>query len=226
MTEPPESRWRPRGVLGRPRINSTRAPCVLHHNLQRAPATSTVPPSPPRSTITSWSIRSSSTPSPRRRGLHPWRIHRRRGRARRARHRSQPRRSERAGPRREPSGRSGPLLRGLPRLAAHPRIREVHPRVGGGTDRRRADGLTAGAPLSRPRAVSRRRASRRRGIRTSRTTTSTAGRSARSGCPSTRLTASRLSSSSPARISVRGSCRGRSWTRRRSGSPREPRGPA
>ena len=75
-----------------------------------------------------------------------------RGGARRARHRAQPRRSERAGTRREPSRRSRPLLRGLPRLAAHPRVRGVHPRVGGGTDRRRADGLTAGTPLPRPRA--------------------------------------------------------------------------
>ena len=46
----------------------------------------------------------------------------------------------------------------------------------------------------------RRRVSRRRGIGTSRTTASAAGGSARSGCPSTtQLTASRLSSSSPAR---------------------------
>ena len=48
---PPESRWRPRcGVLGRPRTCSVRGlPASLHHNLQRAPATSTVPPDPPGS---------------------------------------------------------------------------------------------------------------------------------------------------------------------------------
>ena len=68
------------------------------------------------------------------------------------RDRPQSRRAERARARREPSGRSRPLLRGLLQLAADLGVRAVHPRVAGRGDRRRADGLAAGAALPRPRA--------------------------------------------------------------------------
>ena len=101
------------------------------------------------------------------------------------------------------------------------RDRAVHPPVGCGCDRRRADGVRAGAALPRPRArqgarhaaahavapgpavLQRRRASERQHV--------DPGRSG--------VARLRRSSSSPARISARGSCRGRSSTGRRSGSP-------
>ena len=61
VTVPPESRWRLRcGVLSRhPYLQVRGLPASLHHNLQRAPATSTIPPNPPSAaTITSCSARS------------------------------------------------------------------------------------------------------------------------------------------------------------------------